>query len=107
MMEYITYAHILNGEVYQIGDFGAVALWYINHDRVLIVGCRQVKTWTIVLQSSKVDFGDYTTNSAMRVENVSSTNSSLFSTTQSTPPPRPNFPITQVLELFHTFCTCR
>jgi len=27
-MEYITYAHILNGEVYEIGDFGAVALWY-------------------------------------------------------------------------------
>jgi len=27
MMEYITYAHILNGQVYQIGDFGAVALW--------------------------------------------------------------------------------
>ena len=28
MMEYITYAHILNGEVYQVGNFGAVALWY-------------------------------------------------------------------------------
>jgi hypothetical protein len=28
MMEYITYAHILNGKVFQIGDFGAVALWY-------------------------------------------------------------------------------
>ena len=27
-MEYITYAHILNGQVFQIGDFGAVALWY-------------------------------------------------------------------------------
>jgi len=27
MMEYITYAHILNGEVYQIGNYGAVALW--------------------------------------------------------------------------------
>ena len=48
MMEYITYAHILNGEVYQIGDFGAVALWYTIHDRVLIVGCPRVKTWTIV-----------------------------------------------------------
>lgn len=29
MMEYITYAHILNGEVYQIGDFAAVALWSV------------------------------------------------------------------------------
>jgi len=29
-MEYITYAHILNGEVYEIGDFGAVALWYVT-----------------------------------------------------------------------------
>jgi hypothetical protein len=28
-MEYITYAHILKGEVYQIGDFGAVALWFV------------------------------------------------------------------------------
>jgi len=27
MMEYIVYAHLLNGQVYQIGDFGAVALW--------------------------------------------------------------------------------
>lgn len=32
-MEYITYAHILNGEVYQIGDFGAVALWYSQISR--------------------------------------------------------------------------
>jgi hypothetical protein len=30
MMEYLTYAHILYGEVYQVGDFGAVALWYQN-----------------------------------------------------------------------------
>lgn len=29
MMEYLTYAHILYGEVYQVGDFGAVALWYV------------------------------------------------------------------------------
>jgi len=28
-MEYLTYAHILYGEVYQVGDFGAVALWYV------------------------------------------------------------------------------
>jgi hypothetical protein len=32
MMEYLTYAHILNGEVYQVGDFGAVALWYVTFD---------------------------------------------------------------------------
>jgi len=47
MMEYITYAHILNGEVYQIGDFGAVALWYppdVSRAR-LTVGCPRVKTW--------------------------------------------------------------
>jgi hypothetical protein len=31
MMEYITYAHILNGQVFQIGDFGAVALWYLHN----------------------------------------------------------------------------
>ena len=29
MMEYITYAHLLHGQVFQIGDFGAVALWYL------------------------------------------------------------------------------
>ena len=28
-MEYLTYAHILYGEVYQVGNFGAVALWYV------------------------------------------------------------------------------
>ena len=33
-MEYITYAHILNGQVFQVGDFGAVALWYPIQKRV-------------------------------------------------------------------------
>lgn len=34
-MEYLTYAHILYGEVYQVGDFGAVALWY--HNRLFLL----------------------------------------------------------------------
>jgi GNAT superfamily N-acetyltransferase len=36
-MEYITYAHLLYGQVYQVGDFGAVALWYpLSPSSVLI-----------------------------------------------------------------------
>ena len=60
-MEYITYAHILNGQVFQIGDFGAVALWYLTRTLKtrLIAGCHLVRTWTISLPSLKVGCGDY------------------------------------------------
>lgn len=86
MMEYITYAHILNGLVYQIGDFGAVALWYIpiEEKRNNYIGCHLVKTWMTCSPFSKVVCGDYSTNSPTKVENVSSTNSCLVSMIQST-----------------------
>ena len=92
MMDYITYAHILNGLVYQIGDFGAVALWFIPIDknRINCTGCHLVKTWMTCLPSSRVVCGDCSTNSPTKVENVSSTNSCLVSMIQSTTssPPR-------------------
>ena len=82
-MEYITYAHLLNGEVYQIGNFGAVALWFEISGTRLSIGCRRVKTWMTYWQSLKVVCGDYTINSPPKEGNVFSMNSFLSSMTQS------------------------
>ena len=94
-MKYITYAHILNGEVYQVGDFGAVALWYSpGRDLGFLwwkltffsssVGCHQVRIWMIFIPFSEVVCGDYITNSRMKAENDSSMSSSHCSIPQST-----------------------
>lgn len=51
ILEYITYAHILKGLVTTVGDFEAVALWYVGRKTVELsmlmeVGCHQARTWT-------------------------------------------------------------
>lgn len=90
-MEYITYAHILNGEVYEIGDFGAVALWYVlaatneklGWKRFDRLGCRLDRIWMTYIPYSRVGCGDYIINSQMRDGNDFSMNSFRYSTRQS------------------------
>jgi hypothetical protein len=51
ILEYITYAHILKGLVTTVGDFEAVALWFVQvqirvYGQLLTTsGCRLVRTW--------------------------------------------------------------
>lgn len=51
ILEYVTYAHILKGLVTTVGDFEAVALWYvivtiIRENMLKRTGCLPGRTWT-------------------------------------------------------------
>jgi hypothetical protein len=82
-MEYITYAHILKGKVYQIGDFGAVALWFVTDFMAVDLGCLLGRIWMIFLPFSGVECGGCFINFRMKGGNGSSLSFYHFSMMQS------------------------